>query len=284
MLTVLESIKLSTEYLNGKGIESARTNAELLLAEILNCKRLDLYLSFDRPLKDEETDKYREFIARRAKFEPLQYIIGHVEFYGIKLFVDKNVLIPRQETEILVETVIEDSVDKRNLNILDIGVGSGNISISIAKNLEGAVVTGIDISKGALNIAGKNVKLHNLNDSVKLQHADIFNGYSGFTKDKFDVIISNPPYVSEGESITLQKEITEFEPQSAVTDYSDGFKFFKHISESAAEILNENGKIFFEVGISQSGKVAEILKNSGFKNIKIKKDYLDIDRVVYGEI
>ena len=134
MLTVLEAINLSTEYLTKKDIESPKLNAELLLAHILNCKRLDLYLSYDRPLDENETNKYRDFIKRRGKCEPLQYIIGSVEFYGLEFKVNPSVLIPRQETEILIETILETVSKENDLRILDIGTGSGIIAICLAKH------------------------------------------------------------------------------------------------------------------------------------------------------
>ena len=153
MITVLESINLSSDYLKNKGIESPRINAELLLAHVLNCKRLNLYLSFEKPLSEEEIIKYKELLKRRIKFEPLQYIIGKVEFYGIDFMVNPSVLIPRQETEILVETIIRQYDKYDTLRILDIGTGSGNIAVSLAKNLDNSFITGIDISEDALKIA-----------------------------------------------------------------------------------------------------------------------------------
>ena len=131
MLTVLDVLNKAIEFLNSKGIESARLNAELLLANILNCKRLDLYLMYDKPLKQDELDLFREYLKRRSTFEPFQYIIGKVDFYGLKLKVSKDVLIPRPETEILVETIINSCNKRKELNILDIGSGNGNISIAL---------------------------------------------------------------------------------------------------------------------------------------------------------
>ncbi len=150
MLTVLESLELSSQFLEKKGIESARMNAELLLAHILECKRLDLYLRFNQPLNKIETDTYRDYITRRGNFEPYQYIVGDVEFYGLKFFVDKNVLIPRQETEILIDTIIEKYQKEEELKILDIGTGSGNIPISLAMNLPESKVISIDVSQDAI--------------------------------------------------------------------------------------------------------------------------------------
>jgi len=196
MITVLEVIKLSTEYLQKKGVESPRANAEILLAEILKCKRLELYLAFDKPLAENEVQVYREAIRKRGLRIPLQYIVGNVEFYGLKLIVNENVLIPRPETELLVEKIINDSDKSNNLKILDIGVGSGNISLSISKNLPNSKVVAIDISKTALDVANQNAEINSLQDRIEFRLFDIMNDNLN-SLGKFDLIVSNPPYVSE---------------------------------------------------------------------------------------
>ena len=282
MLTVLESIKLSTEYLQKKGIESPRINAELLLADILNCKRLDLYLKFDQPLKEEEINLYREFISRRGKFEPLQYITGSVEFFGLEFKVNKSVLIPRPETEILVETIIDSAEKEKNIDILDIGTGSGNIAVSIAKNLPNAKISAIDNSPDALLIARKNAKLNAVEGSIDFINDSILNGVI-YSAKKYDIIVSNPPYVPVDEFQNLKPELKVYEPRTALTDEGNGFSFFRLISSKTKNILKEKGKLFFEVGKDQYKNVENILLENDFKNITIKKDYLNIERVVYGE-
>ncbi len=283
MLTVLESIKLSTEYLQKKEIESPRINAELLLANILNCKRLDLYLKFDQPLKDEEIITYREFIKRRGKFEPLQYITGSVEFYGLEIKVNKSVLIPRPETEILVETIINSIEKYESIDILDIGTGSGNIAISIAKYFPNSKVSAIDSSIQAIEIAKENAKLNSVDSRIDFINDSIMNGINYSTK-KYDIIVSNPPYVSGEEFQNLRPELKVYEPRIALTDEGDGFSFFKIIASKTKSILKEKGKLFFEVGKDQYTHVEEILLENSFKNITVKKDYLNIERVVYGEL
>jgi release factor glutamine methyltransferase len=283
MLTVLESIKLSTEYLQNKGIDSPRINAELLLADILNCKRLDLYLKFDQPLKEEEIKIYREFIKRRGKFEPLQYITGSVEFYGMEFKVNKSVLIPRPETEILVETVINSFNSEENIDILDIGTGSGNIAVALAKNLLNSKVSAIDSSLEALEIARENAKLNSVEDRIDFINYSILDGNNLSTK-KYNIVVSNPPYVSAVEFPALQPELKVYEPRIALTDEGDGFSFFKIISTMAKNSLKEKGKLFFEIGKDQYREVEQILQDNSFKNIAIKKDYLDIERVIYGEL
>lgn len=283
MLTVLESIKLSTEYLQKKGIESPRTNAELLLSKILKCKRLDLYLAFERPLTEEETKLYRQFIKRRGQFEPLQYIVGSVEFYGIEFLVNPSVLIPRPETEILVETILEEADKSKNLKILDIGCGSGNISISLAKNLPNSEVVSIDLSDDALKIAQQNAEYNGVGSQIKFLKNDITVD-SEFEYDKFDIVVSNPPYIAKEEFNLLKPELQNYEPKIALTDGSDGFSFYKIISSKAKNFLSSKGKLYFEVGQGQAETVKNIMKKELYSNINFKKDYLNIDRVVKGEM
>jgi len=281
MLTVLESLNLSSDYLQKHGIESPRINAELLLASILNCKRLDLYLAFDKPLSEEELVKYRDFIKRRGKFEPLQYITGSVEFYGIEIKVNPSVLIPRAETEILIDSVVEQVNIKEEINIVDIGCGSGNIAIALAVNIPNSKVFGIDISKDALKISAENAKANRVMNNTEFHQKDILT--SDFADlPKMDIIVSNPPYVSEEKFASLQNEIKYFEPNFAVTDFSDGYKFYKAISEKAKQLLKPGGRIFFELSENQHIKVKEIMEASGIKDININKDYLNIERVIYG--
>jgi release factor glutamine methyltransferase len=283
MITVLESIKLSTKFLTEKGIESPRANAEILLADILNCKRLDLYLLFDRPLTELELQCYRDYLKSRSKFTPLQYILGKVDFYGLELNVNKSVLIPRPETELLVENIIKQFSDKNNQSILDIGFGSGNICIALAVNLEPVKLIATDINDEALKIAIQNAEHHNVSDKINFVKHDILNeDLNSF--QNFDIIVSNPPYVSKESFPSLQKEITDFEPRSAVTDEHDGYTFFRVIAEKASKKLNDKGKLYFEIAEGQRNEVVQILGENNFANIEVIKDYQRIDRIICGEI
>ena len=283
MLNVLSAIELSKDYLEKKGIESPRINADLLLADILGCKRMDLYLKFDQPLAEEEIVKYREYIARRGKGEPLQYIVGEVEFYGLNFKVNPNVLIPRPETEILVEKIIENTNGHQNLRILDIGTGSGNIIISLVKNIENSEGVSIDISEEAIEVAKENSLSQNLETKITFLKKDVLHEDLEIL-DKFDIIVSNPPYVSEDEYDTLQEEITNHEPKNAVTDFGNGLTFYETISEKAKYILQPKSKLYFEVGQNQAELVREILLNKNFTNIEIVKDYASIERIIFGEL
>lgn len=282
MITVLESINLSTQYLSQKGIESPRINAELLLANILCCKRLDLYLSFERPLSEAEMQKYREHIKRRGNFEPLQYIIGKVEFYGLELKVNPSVLIPRPETELLVESILNQYRKEQKLLILDIGCGSGNIAIALAVNLPQSKIVSTDISDEALLIAKENSERHNVSGRIKfVKHNILKNDLNNFPM--FDIVVSNPPYISKESFSSLQKEIKDYEPGIAVTDEKDGLSFYREISAKISAKLKEKVKLFFEVAQGQSEEVVEIMAKNNFKNIVVIKDYQNIGRIIFGE-
>jgi release factor glutamine methyltransferase len=282
MLTVLESIELSSEYLKKKGIESPRMNAELLLAAILNCKRLDLYLSFDKPLADTELERYRNYIKRRSEFEPLQYIVGNIEFYGLNFIVNPSVLIPRPETELLVERVIDLFKLPGKAKILDIGCGSGNIAISLAVNLPDAEIIATDISTDAISVAKENSLLNHVDHRIQFLNHNIFTD-SIDKLGEIDCIVSNPPYVSEKRFKTLQKEIVNYEPGIAVTDFNDGLNFFKVIISKTDQLLNKGGRLFFEISEGQSKIVEELMKSNHFININVLKDYSGIDRIIFGE-
>lgn len=282
MITILEAIKLSTEYLDKKNVESPRANAEILLSEILKVKRLDLYLSFDKPLTDSEINLYREAIKKRGMRIPLQYIVGQVDFYGLKIMVNENVLIPRPETELLVEKIIGEVKNKSELKILDIGSGSGNISLALAKNISDSFVQGIDISPEAVNIANENAKI-NLISNVNFLQKDIFEDEI-ISFGKFDIILSNPPYVSISDYQKLEPELKNYEPKVALTDDDDGLRFYRRIALLLKHLLNSNGKLFLELGAGQFQTIKEIFISSGIQNIKVFKDYQGIDRIFFGEL
>ena len=282
MLTVLEALNGASDYLQNKGIKSARLNSELLLAHILNCKRLELYLSFDRPLQKSETDSYRELLKRRSTFEPLQYIISKVEFYGLEFEVNNSVLIPRPETELLVEAVIESVIKDERISILDIGSGSGNIAVALAKNLPSSKIVGLDISEKAVETSIRNAKLNGVENQVMFVQKNILNGID-VQRNEFDVVVSNPPYVSINDFENLDPELRLYEPKIALTDEGDGLSFYRKISVLSRSLLKINGKIFFEIGAGQSKEVESILIENNFANIVIKKDYSDIERIIIGE-
>ena len=281
MTTVLEVLKLTTEYFEKKKIESPRVNAEILLAEVLKCKRIDLYLSFDKPLNLEELALYRELIKKRSSHIPLQYIIGNVEFYGLKLLVNENVLIPRPETELLVETILQNHQQTNELKILDIGSGSGNISLALARNLSKSFITGIDVSQKAIEVSFQNKEIYHL-ENVDFNRFDILQ--DDLEKlGTFDIIVSNPPYVSKNDFDLLEPELKLYEPRIALTDESEGTTFYKEIISKSESLLNKPGYIYFELGKDQFQKISQLLTDNKFSNIKIIKDYSGIERIISGE-
>lgn len=282
-MTVLESIKLSTTFLEKKGVESPRANAELLLAEILNCKRLELYLSFDKPLKENEINDYREFLRKRGMRIPLQYILGYVDFYGYKFFVDENVLIPRPETELLVEQIINDNSNKNKLRILDIGSGCGNISIVLADKLIDSDVIGIDISVAAIRVSERNRDASLKKENLNFIKFDILND-DVESLGKFDLVVSNPPYISLNDYNELEPELKNYEPKISLTDDSDGLTFYKKIISVSKQLLNTNGQIYFEIGKGQHNFINELMIENGFSNLKIIKDYSGVERIIKGEL
>lgn len=283
MITVLEAIKLSSDFLENRGVESPRLNVEMMLSHILKCKRLNLYLAFDQPLQEEELDLLRDCIRRRGNREPLQYILGEVEFYGIPLKVNPSVLIPRQETEILIDSVLDYSKDRQIKEILDIGTGSGNISIALAKHLPGSNVTAIDISPEVLETAKNNAIDNGVGEQVRCRLLNIMTGGDSLP-GKYDIIVSNPPYIGRNEFEKLAPELRVYEPHSALTDNLDGLSFYKAILEGSAKWMNEGGAVFFEAGEGQAPVIEAEMKKNNFRNIRIYKDYLNIDRVVSGEL
>jgi len=250
--------------------------AELVLTHVLNCDRLSLYLNKDISLDKDKSALISNILKRRIHGEPLQYILGKCEFMGLEFKIDKRALIPRPETEILVESAINELKVTGNLcpKVFDLGTGSGCIAISIAKLLPLAMVWAADISKDALELAKENADLNNV--KIKFLHSDLF---SGLKEEKFDLIISNPPYISTNEFCRLAKEIS-FEPKLALKAGIDGLDFYRRIIKSAGVYLNDHGLLALEMGINQAGSVGMLLQKENFSDIKIIKDYNNIKRII----
>lgn len=286
--TVLDIIKSSTELLTGKNIANPRLNVELLLCEVLDCDRVKLYLDFEKPLTKNELELYREWFKRRMNHEPLQYITGHAYFYGHQFKVNEHVLIPRQETEILVEKVLEDiinnmkSKEKESFNILEIGTGSGCIAISIGKKLDeqniNYNIVAIDISKEALEIAKYNMEKSGSDGSkISFVEKDIFD-IDNFNKD-IDCIVSNPPYIPYTEFEGLDEEVNKYEPTISLTDYKDGLSFYRKILELYSNPVI-TGKLFFEIAYNQKANLENLLKDFSGISGQFYKDYGGNDRVL----
>lgn len=258
------------------------TEQEIILTSILKCRRVDLYTKGQRLSKDERNRLSAIDRLRRAK-EPLQYILNCCEFMGLEFFVDRRVLIPRPETELLVqaagEAVAKNS--KKSLRILDIGTGSGNIIISLAKKFPKNKFYAVDISPDALEVAQKNAQAHNVAKQIRFIEADV-TYESDFLKreEKFDIIISNPPYIKTGDLATLQEEVRR-EPRFALDGGDDGLYFYRLIAKVSKRLLASDGILLLEIGFGQEEDIKEILMRLGcLKNVEILKDYSEIKRII----
>jgi release factor glutamine methyltransferase len=282
---VIDLLKTTAGFFKQKNIENPRLNAEVLLAFTLKCDRIRLYLDFERPLKEQELTEYRSLVARRSKYEPLQYITGETEFMGLIFKVNTDVLIPRPETEVLVEEILKiKPALPEPVSVLDIGTGSGCIAISVAHFWPEVQVTAIDINPKCLKTAEGNAAL-NKTGNVTFIEQDIFKmKESTVLNEDYDIIISNPPYISLNEIETLQSEVKDYEPREALTDFDDGLLFYRHIMDSVQNELLKARYLFFEMsGLHQEKIVAEAKKRN-FKNVKSKKDLTGLDRVLKIEI
>jgi release factor glutamine methyltransferase len=283
--TVRELMKSAMEHLQQNGFEDARLNVELLLAHALHLQRIQLYLHFDKPLTPEELKQFRTLFERRLKREPVQYIIGSTSFMGLHFAVDSRVLIPRPETETLIEQAIlfrQRYPDDAQIQILEVGTGSGNIAVSLAKYIKHAHVTAIDISKEALIVAEENARMHSVHSQIQFSLIDIFDRTEELFQNRFDLLVSNPPYVPQDEWEQLQKEVRDYEPSVAVTDGKDGFQFYHRLAGMIPGLLNPGGGILLEVGFNQAKKVARELNETGIDQLHITNDLQGIPRVVSG--
>ncbi|MCD4817226.1 MAG: peptide chain release factor N(5)-glutamine methyltransferase [Candidatus Cloacimonetes bacterium] len=249
-----------------------KLETELILSHYLNCSRFELYLDNKKTILPENIAIIQKAVKKRLNNVPIQYILNEAYFWGLKFYVDSNVLIPRPETELLIENVLKNHSGK--ISILDIGTGSGAISIALATELPKADIYASDISSDAIKVAKKNAIYHKT--PINFVYSNLFENIS----TKFDVIISNPPYISEQEYLCLSEEITRYEPKSALVAQNDGYFFYDNILSQAEQHLKEKGKIYFEIGSEQSNKIKELARKYGFKEIRTIKDLNNFDRIM----
>jgi release factor glutamine methyltransferase len=275
--TVGSILKWTGQYFCEKGVESPRLDAEVLLSHILGKDRLYLYVHFDRPLDEQELTDYRKMVKQRAQRIPVAYITGRKEFMGLDFAVTPDVLIPRPDTEVLVEAVLERLKEKDKPLVLDIGTGSGAIIISLLAKLPDACGIGIDLSVPALAMTGKNAATHHVHDRLQLMEGDVFGPVSG---QQFDAIVSNPPYIPDKDIDGLEPEVRR-EPYGALAGGQDGLNFYRRIISQAPGYVNPGGFVALEVGINQAEAVAALAKQDGIFTVEaVIKDYSGVERVL----
>jgi release factor glutamine methyltransferase len=283
---ILEVINKTTPFFEKQGIESPRLTIELLLAHLLRKKRLDLYLEFERELDDETLAKLREMVKRRAASEPLQYITGETEFCGLKFLVDRRVLIPRPETELLVEGVekrlkAENRRQKSEVKVVDVGTGSGCVAVSLATKLPHAEIYATDASAEALEVARANAKVHKVEKNIRFLKSDLLEELPDSLK--VEVIMSNPPYIAAGELAKLPREVRDFEPVHALVAGEDGLKVIRRLVMTAMRFLSPSGFVALEIGAGQRAAVTELFGESDFEVAEVVKDLLGHERVVVAQ-
>jgi release factor glutamine methyltransferase len=268
---LLEILRKTADFFSRAGIEQPRLDAELLLADTLGCKRLELYLRHEQPLFEEHLAPLRDKVKRRARREPLQYILGCVDFHGVQLKVDNRVLIPRPETEHLVELLIERAAQEKPQRILDLGTGSGAIALALAKALPECQVVAVDQSADALEVARANAVANQLQGRVEWHCGSWFEPLPEATK--FDWIVSNPPYLTESEWQDAAPEVREHEPYTALVADAEGSADLLWILQQSPRFLQPEGSVFLETGIAQHPQLTEHARQIGFKSMQSLRDY-----------
>ncbi|NQV38265.1 MAG: peptide chain release factor N(5)-glutamine methyltransferase [Candidatus Marinimicrobia bacterium] len=274
---IIDMLKWAESYFGEHGFPHPRRDIEVLLQDLLHCSRVDLYLRFDEPLDRQQLDKLRSWIKRRTKKEPIQYITGKTEFYGLEMEVNDSVLIPRPETERLVDVAIHTLGQNGSSKILDIGTGSGCIAIALAHEMPQAHITAVDIHDAALDLANTNSKRHNVNN-IEFRQMDFLKEIPG---GNFDMIVCNPPYVPEIEMESLMPDVRDYEPRTALTDGIDGLTFYHRLAQTGPDMLKHRGWMIMEVGLEDHPENAKaIFQNYPYGSLELISDYNGDPRVL----
>ncbi|GAB6137283.1 peptide chain release factor N(5)-glutamine methyltransferase [Halanaerobaculum tunisiense] len=281
-LTVKEILGKTVDFFSQHEISSPRLDAEVLLAAVLDLERIKLYVNFNRPLTTEEINRYRELVVERSQGQPVAYLLGRQEFMSLEFKVTSDVLVPRPETEHLVESALEEieQSNHQEFRVADIGTGSGAIIISLVK-LAAKTVTGVgvDISEAALKVAYENALQHNIAGRIDFKAGDLLQPI----EESVDLIVSNPPYIPAADLADLPLAVQQ-EPELALAGGEDGLDYYRQIINQAPAKLAEEGLIALEVGANQASAVAELLTKAGSKEVEIQEDYAGIERVVLGRL
>lgn len=276
-------LRRAAAFLKDSGVEAPRLCAELLLAHALHCERADLYIRPHGPVPDEPMARFQKLLHRRARHEPVQYLTGRAEFWSLSILCDRRALIPRPETELIVEEALRLCRTKRAPVIADIGTGTGCIAIALARELIEARVYASDISPQALELAAANVEEHRLGKRIELLEGDLAAPFlaAGLTNG-FDLIVCNPPYVSEGEVETLQAEVRDYEPRQALVAGADGLAFVGRFFLEAGALLKRDGSAIIEIADGRAEAVRGLARDAGWHTLRIRKDAAGIERTFVG--
>lgn len=278
--TIKSIMEWSTSYLKEKDIPSARVEVELLLSLVMKLKRIELYAYFDRPLESKEKAEFKEFLLRRAAGEPVAYIVGSKDFMGRSFIVNNATLIPRSDTEVLVEAAKKYlSSTQSKARVLDVGAGSGCISLTLALDFPESCVEAWDVSPDALVVAKEN-KSKLACDNIVFKEIDMAKDEAWKSDGKFDLIVTNPPYIGEGERKDLDASVLDFEPELALFANNEGLYYYEVLAKHAHEKLKDSGKLMMEVGYLQRELVSNLFLERGWRNIECIQDYGGRDRVI----
>lgn len=277
-MKITEGLKLAREILARAGVAEPLREADSLLSLALGRSKAFLIAHPDYELSEEECELFKSYLERRAKREPMQYIRGSQEFYGLDFTISSDVLIPRPETELVVENAIKFLEGKANSRFCDVGIGSGCIAISILVNVKHVSAVGCDISEKALQIAKQNAEKHGVSDRLELRLSDVF---SSFANERFDLIVSNPPYISEEEFPSLQEEVRKYEPKNALLGGKDGLDIIGKMVTQSPQFLNSEGALIMEIGFGQSEKVLSFFDEKSWSDVKVLRDFQGIPRVIF---
>jgi release factor glutamine methyltransferase len=282
---VVDLLKTTTDFFVAKNVDEARISSELLLGHVLGQSRLQLYLHHDRPVCREELDRFRTLCRQRLDGRPVQYIVKEQFFYGLQFTVDERVLIPRPETELLVERALASLAGLAGAKVLDIGTGSGCIAITLAKLNPLLRVVAVDYSRDALDVARMNAAKHSVELQVTFIHADMFDEYFAATLPEapYELIVSNPPYIPRPEWEGLQREVRQYEPEVALTT-PEGIECYRSIVAQAPSLLVSGGELCLELHADGAAAVSELMAAHGFSGITVSKDYSDFDRIISGRV
>lgn len=279
--TIGSLLNLGTQRLIEKNIDTARLDSQLLLGKVLNKDKLYLIINNDEVVSEEKKKEFLELISRRMEYMPIRYILGEIDFMGLDFFVEKGVLIPRSDTEILVEEVLRVISEDELIDICDLCSGSGAIGISLAYYRKKINVDLIDYYDIPEKVSKKNILRTCLEDRVKFIKSDLLKECIKLKK-QYDIIVSNPPYIREEEIDNLMNDVKDYEPKTALSGGNSGLDFYERIVEESKSVLKKNGILAFEIGHDQGEDVSELMKENGYKEVRVIKDLAALDRVVIG--